>query len=136
MKTAPAPREGAAPRWCLCLLFVDRAERLGGTRRRRRVAPLLLALDDDVQLLVRGEARSRRDQAAHDDVLLQAAEVVLLAANRSFGEHLRRLLEGGRADERLGREARLRDAEEQGLRDRRATAALDDALVLPLEDVL
>src|SRR5262249_53574027 len=41
-----------------------------------------------------------------------------------------------RADERLGREARLRDAEEERLRDRRAATALDDALVLPLEDVL
>ena len=42
-----------------------------------------------------------------------------------------------RRDERLGRERRLRDAEEQRLRDRRAAAALDARLWFSLlEDVL
>jgi hypothetical protein len=41
-----------------------------------------------------------------------------------------------RGDERLGRERRLGDAEEQRLGDRGLAAALDDLLVLLLEDVL
>ena len=81
---------------------------------------LRAALDDDLELLVRRQARAGRDEATHDDVLLEAAEVVGLAADGRLGEHLGGLLEGRGADERLGREARLRDAEEQRLGDRRA----------------
>ena len=56
-------------------------------------------------LAVELHARAGRDQAAHDDVLLQAAQVVHLAADRGLGEHARRLLEGRRRDERVGRRA-------------------------------
>src|SRR6516162_5423860 len=101
-------------------------------RRSAHVA-LLLRLDDELQLLVSRKAGARRDQAAHDDVFLEAAQVVDLAADGGFGEHLRRLLERACADERLGRKARLRDAEEQRLGHGRSPAALDDALVLALE---
>ena len=64
-----------------------------------------------------------RDEPTHDDVLLEAAQVVDLAADRRLGEHLGRLLERRRRDERLGRERRLRDAEEQRLADRRRLPA-------------
>src|SRR5690606_11446073 len=50
-----------------------------------------------------------------DDVLLQADQLVLRPAHGGVGEHPRRLLEGGRAHEGLGGQARLRDAEQQRL---------------------
>ena len=65
---------------------------------------------------------------------LRPREAVDLAVDRGFGEHLRRLLEGGRRDEALGRERRLGDAEQQRLGDRRLRRpSLEDALVLLLE---
>src|SRR6185436_8303254 len=49
-----------------------------------------------------------------DHVLLQAAQVVDLAGDRRFREDARRLLEGGRGDERVGGERRLGDPQQQG----------------------
>src|SRR5437899_4595772 len=46
--------------------------------------------------------RGGRDQAAHDDILLQAAQVVHLAVDRGFGKHAGSLLERRRGDERIG----------------------------------
>ena len=76
------------------------------------------------------EARARRDQPAHRDVFLQAAQVIDLAGNRRLGEHARRLLEGGRRDERLGRQRRLRDPQQQRPARRRTSAVGNHALVL------
>ena len=56
-----------------------------------------------------------RDQLADDHVLLQAEQPVDLALDRRVGQHLRRLLEGGGREERLGRERGLRDPEDQRL---------------------
>src|SRR5580692_734169 len=93
------------------LLFVDRREgRFRGPRRRADVA-LVVSLDDDLQLLVGRQPGASRDEAAHDDVFLEPAQVVDLAGNRGFREHLRGLLERARADEGLGRKAGLGDAE-------------------------
>ena len=64
------------------------------------------------------EAGRRRDQLADDHVLLEAEQAVDLALDRRVGQHLRRLLEGGRREERLGRERRLRDPEDQRLEGR------------------
>src|SRR6185295_3641068 len=117
-RLSPRP---AAPCRLAGLLFVDGGERLldarpgSGRRSRRRV--LDLALDHHLQALVGREARARGDEAAHDDVLLEAAEIVRLAADGRLGEHLGGLLEGRGADERLGGEARLGDAEEERLGD-------------------
>src|SRR5687768_13173716 len=101
---------------CVCnrsrrLLFVDRDEALVEPRARGLLAGVhrRLAVDDDVEPLVRRETGAGRDEPTHDDVLLETAEVVRLAADSGLGEDLRGLLEGGRRDERLGREARLRD---------------------------
>src|ERR1700730_2891623 len=59
------------------------------------------------------ETRSGRDEAAHDDVFLQATEIIHLASHRCFREDASSLLEAGRGDERVGRERRLGDAKEQ-----------------------
>src|SRR5580658_3887840 len=110
-------------------LFVHRREgRFRGPGRGADVT-LFVSLDDDLQLLIGRQPGASRNEAAHDDVLLEPAQVVDLAGNGGFGEHLRGLLERARADERLGREAGLRDAEKQRLGNRGATSAFDDALV-------
>ena len=54
-----------------------------------------------------------RNETSHDDVLLQAAQVVDLSADRSLREHARRFLERCGRNERFGRERRLRDSEQQ-----------------------
>ena len=48
--------------------------------------------------LVRRQTRTGRDEPAHDDVLLDAAEIVRLAADGRLGEHLGRLLEATRRE--------------------------------------
>ena len=53
-------------------------------------AALAQALDHlvgDLDLAVELHPRAGRDQAAHDDVLLEAAQVVDLAADRGLGQH-------------------------------------------------
>ena len=59
------------------------------------------------------EAGAGRDEPAHRDVLLQAPQVIDLAGDGRLGEHARRLLERRGRDERVGRERRLRDPEQQ-----------------------
>src|SRR3989442_7461118 len=87
-------------------------------------------------LLVPVDARSRGDEVADDDVLLQPQEVVPRAANRGVGQHPGGLLERRRRDERLSREARLGDPQEQVLRGRRLASLLDRPLVPVAEHVL
>ena len=70
----------------------------------------LLPLQDDVAVVL--HARARRDQAADDDVLLEAAQAVDLARDRGLGQDAGRLLERRRRDERVRRERGLRDPEE------------------------
>ena len=94
--------------------LVDRArQRLGG-----------LDLDPAVAL----EPGRRRDQLADDHVLLEPVEAVDLALERGVGQDLRRLLEGGRREERVGVQRRLRDAEDDVLELRRLAAGLRDQL--------
>ena len=50
-------------------------------------------LAGDLHAAVVLHAGAGRDQAAHDDVLLEAAQVVHLAVDGGFGEHARGLLE-------------------------------------------
>ena len=66
----------------------------------------------DLERAVVLEAGRGRDQLADDHVLLEADEAVALALEGGVGEHLRRLLEGGRREERLGRERGLGDPED------------------------
>jgi hypothetical protein len=53
------------------------------------------------------------NQTAHDDVLLQTAQVIDRSLDGSFGQHARCLLERRGRDERVGGERRLRDTEQQ-----------------------
>src|ERR1017187_8020423 len=76
----------------------------------------------DLHLTVILQAGAGRNQAAHDHVLLQAAEVINLAVDGGFGEHARGLLEGGRGNERIGGERCLRDAQQHGFALRRTAA--------------
>src|SRR6516225_5457384 len=67
---------------------------VGPGERRLEVADLVgRALHLEVEVLVLRQARAGGDQPTHDDVLLEATEVVHLAVDRGLGEHLRRLLE-------------------------------------------
>ena len=61
---------------------------------------------------------------------LRPTSVVALAADGRLGEHLGRLLEGGRRDERVRGERGLRDAEQQRLARRGLAAVLAQSLVL------
>src|SRR5499427_8839037 len=79
------------------------------------------------------ETGASRNQAAHDDVFLEAAEIVHLAGNGSFGEHTRGLLEAGGGDERVGRERRLGDAQEQRTARGRPATAFDGFIVFLAE---
>ena len=63
--------------------------------RRSAFVHLLLGLARGVE----GHAGAGGDQAADDDVLLQAAQLVALAHDRRLGQHARRLLERRRRDE-------------------------------------
>src|SRR5205814_8103986 len=97
----------------------DLADLLERLEQRRVLLGEELARDRlggaDVDLAIALEAGRRRDQLADDHVLLQAEQTVDLALDRSVREHLRRLLEGGSGEERLGRERCLRDPEDQRL---------------------
>src|SRR5947199_4438720 len=97
---------------------------------------LLLGLEEllgHVEVVVVAHAGAGGDHPSHDDVLLEAAQAVHLAADRGLGEHPRGLLEARRRDEAVGRQRRLGDAEEQRPADGGGAAGGDDALVLLAE---
>src|SRR4029077_6606326 len=79
------------------------------------------------------EARARGDEAAHDDVFLEAAEIVHLAGDGRFGEDAGSLLEARGGDERIGRERCLGDAKEERTARSGAAAVGDNAIVLLAE---
>src|SRR5215469_9013946 len=81
-------------------------------------------------------AGAGRDQAADDDVLFQAAQVIDLAVDAGLGEHARGLLERRGGDEGVGRERSLRDAEEQRTAGSRLAALRNHSLVLFAEGEL
>ena len=56
--------------------------------------------------------RARRDFLAHDDIFLQAPQVVFFRSDGGGREHVGRLLEGGGGNPRFRVERCLRDAEE------------------------
>src|SRR5439155_4420278 len=93
--------------------------------RRRRLEPLRRL---DLDLVVAVDPGSRRDEVPDDDVLLEPQEVVPGAPDRRVRQHAGRLLERRRRDERLRGEARLRNAEQQGLAHGGLAALLLDAL--------
>src|SRR5690606_31590757 len=93
----------------------------------------LLLLTTTLALVVVGEAGTGRDEPADHDVLLEAAQEVLLAGDRGLGEDAGGLLEGGRRDEGLGRQRGLGDTQQDPLEGGGHLAFLHQALVL-LED--
>src|SRR5690625_3005913 len=86
-------------------------------------------LDEELDVVVPVDAGSRRNEMADDDVFLEADQLVDRASHGGVGQDARGLLEAGRADERLGRQAGLGDAQEERLRASRRTATGDDVLV-------
>ncbi len=78
-------------------------------------------------------AGAGRDEAADDDVFLEAAQRVDGAVDASLGENAGGLLEAGGRDEAVGRERRLGDAEEERTADGGTSAGHEDALVFGVE---
>lgn len=87
------------------------------------------------QALVHRVVSAGGEQPAHDDVFLEAAQVVDLVADRGLGQHFGGLLERRRRDEGLGRQPCLGDAKERRLAALRSQARGKDSLVLLFEDV-
>src|SRR5215469_15179976 len=87
-----------------------------------------LGREADVAVVL--HAGSGGDEAADDNVLLEAAQVIDSSLDGSFGQHARGLLEGSGGDERIRRERSLRDTEEQRATGCRTSTFLDHALVL------
>src|SRR5712664_349170 len=79
------------------------------------------------------ETGARGDEAAHDDVFLEATEIIDLAGDGRFGEDAGGLLEARGGDERIGRERGLGDTEEERTARCGAAAIGDDAIVLLAE---
>src|SRR5216683_2793374 len=79
------------------------------------------------------EARASGDEAAHNDVFLEAAEIVHFAGDGRFREDAGSLLEARGGDERIGRERGLGDTEEERTARCGAAAIGDDAIVLLAE---
>ena len=74
-------------------------------------------------------ARSRRDEAAHDHVLLEAFERIDLAVDGGVGEDARRLLERCGREHRARLQRRLGDAEQDRPAYRGLAAEIDRLLV-------
>src|SRR5258708_26945016 len=79
------------------------------------------------------EARTGRDEAAHNDVFLEAAEIVHLPGDSRFREDAGGLLEARGGDERIRRERRLGDTKEQWTARCRTATIGDDAIVFLAE---
>src|SRR6185312_14426615 len=75
-------------------------------------------------------AGAGRDEASHDDVLFQTAQVVHRSVDGGFGENARGLLERRRGDERIRGERCFRDAQEQRTARGRLASLRNHPLVL------
>src|ERR1700732_529612 len=102
-------------------------------RRERGLHLLRLLLGDfgeELDIAIAFEAGARGNQPAHDDIFLQAAQVIDLSGNCRLGEDAGSLLEARGGDERIRRERSLGDAQEQRAPGCRPAAIVDDAVVL------
>src|SRR6266540_3742151 len=120
-----APHRAASTSDGFCR-FVRR--RLG---RRRFLFDLDQRLEGHFAVMI--EAGSSRDDVAHDDVFFEAVQVVDAAHGCGFGQDARGVLEGGGAEEGLGFERSLGDAEQDGLGLGGLAAHFLDAVVFVLE---
>src|SRR6266581_696319 len=87
----------------------------------------------ELGLAMEAEAGAGRDDVPHDDVFLEAAQVINAGHGRGFGQHARGVLEGGGAQETLGFERGLGDAQQDGLGLRGLAAHFVHALVFVVE---
>ena len=87
----------------------------------------------DFRLAMIIKAGARRNDVTHDDVFLEAAQVVNLGTGRGLGEHAGRVLEARGAQEAVGFQRRLGDAQQHGRGFGGFAALLLDAFVLGLE---
>ena len=88
-------------------------------------------LEPDLAMMIK--AGARRDDVPHDDVFLEPTQVIHAGASGSLGEDTGGVLEGSGAEEALGFERGLGDAEQDRLGLGRLAAHALDALVLFLE---
>src|ERR1019366_5588461 len=89
---------------------------------------LHLLREPDVAVVLHAGARG--DETAHDDVFLQATQVIDGALDGGFREHARGFLERRRRDKRIGGERGLGDAEQQRTAGGRFAAIGNRLLVL------
>src|SRR5690348_16095859 len=75
---------------------------VGDTAAHVHEAATIVGVGLGAAMLMGSKAGTGRDQATDDDVLLEAAQVVLEATHRRLREDAGGLLERGRRDERLG----------------------------------
>ena len=68
----------------------------------------------ELDVLVQREAGAGGDEVAHDDVLLEAAEIIHAAEGRGFGQDASGVLEARGGDEAVGFQRGLGDAEQDG----------------------
>src|SRR5438105_3680558 len=138
--SSAATVEAVSFRGLLCRRHGRWSGRLRSRRDRQRLLGGLHLVDRrlhlDVELLVGREPGARRNEPAHDHVFLQAAQVVDPPGDRRLGEHLGGLLERGGGDERLRRERRLGDAEQQRLAYRRLASRGRHSRILVVEHLL
>src|SRR5271166_809698 len=87
-------------------------------------------LGEELDTAVVLQAGARGNETAHDDVFLEAAEVVHLPGHGSFGKHASGFLEAGRRYKGVGRERRFGDTEEEWTPGSGTAAFGDDAVVL------
>src|SRR5581483_8390825 len=92
-----------------------------------------LELGGELDVAVVVHAGAGRDEAADDDVFLEAAQRVDGAVDAGFGEHAGGLLEARRRDEAVGGERRLGDAEQQRTADCGAATIHEHAGVFGVE---
>src|SRR6266849_6160794 len=84
-------------------------------------------------LAMEAEAGAGRDDVPHNDVFLEAAQVINPGHGRGFGQDARGVLEGGGAEEALGFERGFGDAQQHRLGLRRLAAHFVHALVFVVE---
>src|SRR5690625_2010567 len=100
-----------------------------GSGYRSFLQAFLGPLIDDVDPADRFQAGTRRDETSEDDVLLQADQVILLAADSCFGQHVSRVLRRSRRHPGPGREAGPGDAELTRLTRGQLLAVIEQLLV-------
>src|SRR4051812_32647793 len=91
----------AAPIVSPLLLQSELAERRFGFGANLEITTKMIADVDDLNVPVDREARPGRDEMTHDNVLLEAAQMIDSAQRCGFRKDARRVLERSSGDERV-----------------------------------